>query len=85
MRAFFAVLAVLAVSLALVGWLVLGQQVAEPLVPSPENVVQNFVTGLSTGRYEPARQRFGDDLQSPDVGRGAGAARPGARGTVRPL
>lgn len=70
MKQFLAVLALTAVSVALVGRLVVAEGIAEPLVPSPERVVQSFVQALSAGRYEPARQQLSDDLQS-RVGVGA--------------
>lgn len=64
MRAFAAVLLVVLLATAIVGWLVLDRGVAEPLVPDPETVVQTFMTSLSARRYEPARQQLSDDLRA---------------------
>ncbi len=64
MKSFLGILAVMAAALAVVGWLIRVQDVAEPLVPNPENVVQNFVAQLSGGRYEQALEHLDDDLKS---------------------
>jgi hypothetical protein len=63
MKPFFAVLLLTLVLLVLLGSLILGLGVAQPLVPDPENVVKNFIGSLSVGRYEIAREELADDLK----------------------
>ncbi|MDQ4076069.1 MAG: hypothetical protein M3220_07460 [Chloroflexota bacterium] len=62
MKAFFSMLLFVLISVALVGWLVRGQEVGEPLIPGPENVVQNFVKALASHHYEAARAQLSDEL-----------------------
>lgn len=64
MNRFLGVLALLAVSLAVLAWLILGQGIGEPLVPPPEKVVQNFVVQLAGKRYERALENLGDELKA---------------------
>lgn len=61
---FVSVLVLAAVSLGVIGWLILGQGIGEPLVPPPEKVVQNFVVQLAGKRYASAEANLGDELQA---------------------
>jgi hypothetical protein len=64
MRDIVPALGVVLVALGLVGWLVQGQGVGEPLIPGPANAVQGFLKALSAGRYEIAYEQLADDLRA---------------------
>jgi hypothetical protein len=63
MKNFAAILALTALLLVLLWGLIFGLGTAEPLVPDPESVTQSFLSALSAGRYEIARQELSDELK----------------------
>jgi len=61
-NAFVGQTAVFAVAMAVAGAAVFSGD-RETFVPPPETVAEEFLRGVTTGRYEPARSRLSDDAR----------------------